>query len=105
MCRKRTTPRTSTKETPFILAYGTKAMLPVELMIGSLCTMHFQGKNNDEDLRQNLDLIEEKHERSNVRRATYKSTVEVYYNQRVKEKSFKVGDYVLRKNEESYTQP
>lgn len=71
-----TTPRTSTKETPFRLAYGTKAMLPTELMIGSPRTMHFQGKNNDEDLRKNLDLIEEKRERSNIQKEAYKSAGE-----------------------------
>lgn len=62
----RMTPRTSMKEPPFILTYDTKVMLSLELMIGSPCTLHFQGKNNDEELRQNLDLIEEKHDRSNI---------------------------------------
>lgn len=41
------------KETPFNLAYGTEAMLPTKLMFLSARTMHFQEKNNDEDLIQN----------------------------------------------------
>lgn len=67
--------------------------------------MHFQVKNNDEDLRHNLYVIEEKHDQSNVRQAAYKSAVEGYYNQRVKEKASSIGDYVLRKNEKSHAQP
>lgn len=93
------------KEIPFCLAYDREAMMPTKLMIGSPRTMHFLGKNNDEGQMQNLELIEEKRERSNVWEMTYKSAVEGYYNQRVKEKVFKVGDYILRKNESSHAQP
>lgn len=96
------TPRTSTKETPFSITYDTKAMFPVELTIGSFRTTYFEEENNDKDSRANLDLIEEKHERSNIRQAAYKNVVEKYYNQRVKDKAFKVGDYVLRQNEVSH---
>lgn len=52
-----------------------------------------------------MDLIEERHEQSNIRQAAYKHVVEKYYKQRVKEKAFGVGDYVLRQNEASRAQP
>lgn len=92
----RTTPRVHMKETPFSQTYDTEAMLPMELTIGSLRTTYFKEADNDKDLRANLDLIEEKCERSNIRQATYKNVIERYYNQRVNEKAFKVGNYVLR---------
>ncbi|CAL8991543.1 unnamed protein product [Prunus brigantina] len=54
--------RRSTGETPFSLAFGTEAVVPVEL-----------------------------------RNATYKQRTARYYDSRVKHRSFKVGDWVLRK--------
>ena len=57
---ERTTPRTSTNEAPFSLAYGTEEVLPTKLMIGLIRTTHFQSQENDKDLRQNLDLLEER---------------------------------------------
>lgn len=40
-----------------------------------------------------------------MRQAAYKRVTKRYYNQMVKEKSFKVGEYVLRRNEASRAQP
>lgn len=67
-------------------------------------TTHFEEWNNNKDLRVNLDLIEERREQSNIRQTTYKHDVEKYYNQRVKEKAFRVGEYVLRQNKASRSQ-
>lgn len=100
----RTIPRVSMKEPPFSLTYGTKAMFPVELTIGSLQTTYFEEGNDKKDLRANLDLIEERREQSNILQDAYKHAVERYYNQRVKEKAFRVGDYILRRNEASRAQ-
>ena len=101
----RTTPRTSTHETPFSLTYGTEAMLPMEMMVGMLRSTNTDEGSNDQDLRLNLDILEEKREKSKIRQAAYKRVTERYYNQRVKERAFSVGEYVLRKNESSRAQP
>lgn len=93
------------KKTPFSLTFSTEAMLPVPLTVGSFRTTHFEEEIDDKDLRANMDLIKEKRKRSNIRQAAYKNIVERYYNQRVKEKAFKVCDYVLRRNKESHAQP
>lgn len=79
-------------------------MLPVKLTISLPRTIHFQEKNNNEDLIENLDIIKERLEWSNICQAVYKNVVERNYNHRVKEKAFKVGNYVLRKNEASHSQ-
>lgn len=100
-----TTPWTSTRETMFNLAYEAKEMLPVEITMSSIWTEYFEGKENDENLRENLDLLEEWQEHSSMSQAAYKKIVERYYNQRVKNKVFWVGDYVLRKNGVSHAQP
>lgn len=71
----RTTPRTSSKETPFSLTYDTEAMLLVELAIGLPRMTYFETTSNDKDLRLSLDLIEETHEQSNILQVTSKRVV------------------------------
>ena len=55
----RTTVRTPTGETPFELAYGSKAIIPAEMHMANHRVMKFQYKDNEEQLRLNLDLINE----------------------------------------------
>jgi len=51
----------------------------------------------DEARRNDLDLIKEIREDARVRRAYYKRKMAQYHNSRVKEKSFKVGDFILHR--------
>ncbi|GJZ98426.1 reverse transcriptase domain-containing protein [Tanacetum coccineum] len=60
-----------------------------------------EGEGNEEEMRLNLDLITERREATAVREARYKMKMEQYYNKRVRPVSFKVGEYVYRKNEAS----
>ncbi|GJR45966.1 reverse transcriptase domain-containing protein [Tanacetum coccineum] len=55
----RTTPKTSNGETPFSLAYGTEAVIPVEIGIPTRRTIQRSNKENMEALRLNLNLLEE----------------------------------------------
>ena len=59
----RTTPRWSTGETPFIMTYGAKTMIPLEANFPTLRTNSFTRSGNDELLGESLDLIEEERER------------------------------------------
>ncbi|CAK9165889.1 unnamed protein product [Ilex paraguariensis] len=68
----RTTPRTPTGETPFSLAFGTEAVIPVEIGVHSLRVQHHDPITNEEGLRSNLDLVEEAREMAIVRNAEYK---------------------------------
>nr|GEY02110.1 reverse transcriptase domain-containing protein [Tanacetum cinerariifolium] len=60
-----------------------------------------EGDDNEEEMKLNLDLLTEKREAAAIRKAKYKTKVEQYYNKKVRPMSFKVGDYVYRKNEAS----
>ena len=53
------TVRTPTRETPFKLAYGSKAIILVEVHMANHSMMKYQDKENEEQLRLNLDLIDE----------------------------------------------
>ncbi|XP_071927641.1 uncharacterized protein [Coffea arabica] len=94
----RTTPRTATQETPFILTYGVEAVIPAEVGVPSGRVQHFVAQDNDEEMRLNLDLVEHRREEAAIRMAKYKGQVARYYNARVRRISFKPGDLVLRKN-------
>ena len=59
----RTTPRRSTGETPFIMTYRAKTMIPLEANFPTLRTNSFTPSGNDELLGESLDLIEEERER------------------------------------------
>ncbi|KAG8645588.1 hypothetical protein MANES_10G076111v8 [Manihot esculenta] len=92
----RTTPRAPTKETPFALAYGTEAVVPVELQIPTHRVQFVSENTNEDKLRSNLDALEEVREEAQVRTAAYQQRAARYYNQKVRERSLKVGDLTLR---------
>ena len=51
--------RTPTKETPFKLAYESEAVIPAEVHMANHRVLMYQEKDNTEQLRLNLDLIDE----------------------------------------------
>ena len=54
-------------------------------------------EHNDEALRLNLDLLDEKREQVLKRMEDYQRKTARYYNQKVKPISYKPGDLVLKK--------
>ena len=67
----RTTPRKSTGETPFSMTYGAKAVILLETGFPMMRTNSFNPSENNEHLKKNLDLIEEKRENAMVQLAYY----------------------------------
>ena len=55
----RTTHRTSTGETPYRLAFGSEAVLPIELELPNIRTRDLDHVANQISLRANLDIMEE----------------------------------------------
>ncbi|GKB11051.1 reverse transcriptase domain-containing protein [Tanacetum coccineum] len=94
-----TTRKTSKGETPFSQAYGTEAVIPTEIGIPTRRTIRGFDEENEEALKLNLNLLEERREIATIREERRKQQVEKYYNQRVHHKQFKVGKFFLRKNE------
>uniref|UniRef100_A0A2N9I3H5 Uncharacterized protein n=1 Tax=Fagus sylvatica TaxID=28930 RepID=A0A2N9I3H5_FAGSY len=64
----RTTARKSTGETPFALAYGVKAVIPLEVDIPTTQTTDFTVETNEDNLRKDLDLLEERRDLATIRR-------------------------------------
>ena len=63
----------------------------------SFKTINFSKKNNEVELKPNLNLLAVRRKRAEVHQATYKHQVTKYYNKRIKRMSFLLGDLVLRK--------
>ena len=93
----RTTPRKSTRETPFSLTYGAEAVIPLEIGFPTTRTSSFNPKDNDEQLTRNLDLIEEKREDTIVQLAYYQQKLKQGYDANVKLRPLTLGGLVLRK--------
>ena len=79
------------------MVYGTKSVILVEIGMLSFRTSYFDKKNNEIELRLNLDLLDKKRERVAVRQAAYKQQVAKYCNQRIKHRFFLPSDLVLRR--------
>ena len=56
----RTTPRKSIGETPFSMTYGAESVIPLESGFPNMRSSAFTSDGNDELLKRNLDLIEER---------------------------------------------
>ena len=93
----RTTQKSATRETPFALAFGTEAVASVEVGIKSPKVELASEEHNDEALRLNLELLDEKREQVQRRTEEYQRKTARYYNQRVKPRSYMPGDLVLKK--------
>ncbi|GKV17775.1 hypothetical protein SLEP1_g28236 [Rubroshorea leprosula] len=93
----RTTPSSATGETPFSLAYGAEAIIPVEVGLPSDRLDRHDDQNNEQLLRENLDLVEEIREMSRISNMAHQSRVAKFYNKRVRARQFQVDDLVLRK--------
>ena len=91
------TVRTPTGETPFKLAYGSEAVIPAEVHMVNHRVMTYQDKDNEEQLRLNLDLIDEVRTDAEHKTARYKNLMARQYDAMVKSRRFNIGDLVLKK--------
>ena len=93
----RTTVRTPTFETPFKLAYGSEAVIPADVHLANHRVTMYQDKDNEEQLRLNLDLIDEVRTNADERTARYKNLMARQHDAMVKPRRFNIGDLVLKK--------
>nr|XP_033516443.1 uncharacterized protein LOC117280807 [Nicotiana tomentosiformis] len=92
----RTITKIATRETPFSLMYGSKALIPVEIGEPSTRFTLTTKESNDEELRINLDLLEQRREAALIRIAAQNQIIERYYNRKAHLRYFKIGDFVLK---------
>ncbi|XP_050280556.1 uncharacterized protein LOC126721549 [Quercus robur] len=95
--RSLTTARTPTGETPFKLTYGSEAVIPVEVHMTSHRVRKYQTEENEEQLRLNLNLMDEVRMDAEQRTARYKNLMARQYDAMVKPRHFNIGDLVLKR--------
>ncbi|XP_033517180.2 uncharacterized protein [Nicotiana tomentosiformis] len=77
--------------------YGTEALIQMEIAKPSTRYIHTSKATNDEELRVNLDLTEERRESTLIRMASQKHMIERHYNRKANLRYFKIGGFVLKK--------
>ncbi|CAJ2673122.1 unnamed protein product [Trifolium pratense] len=98
----RTTPHSTTGETPFRMVYGTEAVIPVEIGEPSRRTEQpLDEEQNDEALREELDLVEEIRTGASLKEATLKQKIAARHDTKVIKREFEVDSLVLRRNADS----
>ncbi|XP_071695212.1 uncharacterized protein [Rutidosis leptorrhynchoides] len=90
----RTTLKGTTNETPFSLVYGSEAVIPVKIIMPTMRITSFDESSNSEELRENLNFVEEHREMAAIKEAINKQRNASYYNKRVQPLSFQLDDLV-----------
>ncbi|XP_075654923.1 uncharacterized protein LOC142625103 [Castanea sativa] len=93
----RTTPRRSTGETPFSMAYGMEAIIPLESGFPTQRSDQYDDANNRDRMFDCLNTIEERREVASVKTGSYRQKLKQTYDKRVRSRPLVPGDLVLRK--------
>ena len=96
---------TPTGETPFKLAFGTEAVIPVEVGMLSLRQTYYDDHSNDKGLKLAMDCLLEVKDDVAQRMAMYHQRMTKYHNQRVKLRRFNSRDMILRKISQATKDP
>ncbi|XP_026459181.1 uncharacterized protein LOC113359820 [Papaver somniferum] len=101
----RTTPKRSTGFSPFTLAYGTEAVIPTEVHLKTTKTRVVKSGKNDSILALDKEFLEEQRETTLQQLVRYQQEIKLSYDRKVKEQSFKPGEYVLKKTRAATMEP
>ena len=83
---------------PIFLNLWAAAVIPAEIGVPLGRVQNVIPKDNEDEMRLNLDLLEQRREEAAIRMAKYKGQVARHYNVRVRSLFFIPEDLVLRKN-------
>jgi len=78
------------------MVYGTEAVLPSDVTFGSPRVENFDQSSADITRGLEINCMEERRLISCLRTAKYLETIRRYHNRNVKDRSFVVGDLVLK---------
>jgi len=92
----RTQPSRNTGVSPYFMIYGAEAVLPSDVAFGSPRVEHYDQSSADHARELEINCTEERRLASCLRTAKYLEAMRRYYNKHVKDRSFMVGDLVLK---------
>ena len=79
------------------LAYGSEAVISVEVRLTSYRVGNYDESRNDEAMHLQLDLVDKVRAIFEQGLARYQNLMAKHYNSKVRHRDFQVGDLVLRK--------
>jgi hypothetical protein len=92
-----TQPSKPTGQSPYFLVYGSEAILPADFMWNSPAVEHYDEGVSEDSRRVDIDSLEEARCAALVQSARYLEGIRRYHYRNVKERSFNVGDLILRR--------
>jgi hypothetical protein len=87
-----------TRDTPFSLVYGAKAVLPPKIYLESARVAHFNPEDQDEGREFDANLLKERCNTTLSNVCKYQVALKRYYNKSVVQRGLNVGDLVLKKD-------
>ena len=93
----RTIHKTATGHTPFSLAYGSEAMIPVEIEVPSHRRIHLNQAENEKLQLEALDFLKERREEAELRIAAHQQRIARHFNSKVRQRIFDIGVLVLKR--------
>jgi hypothetical protein len=97
-----TKPNRSTGLTPFFLVYGAEVILPSNVQYDSPRVEAYEEEDAEASRQLSMDLLEEERDLAAQRSAIYQQNFCRYHSRRVRKRSFKEGDLVLRDTSPTY---
>jgi hypothetical protein len=85
------------RQSPYFLVYGSEAILPAYVIWNSPVVEHYDEGVFEDSRRVDIDGLEEARCAALVQSARYLEGIRCYHDRNVKERSFNVGDLVLRR--------
>jgi hypothetical protein len=82
---------------PYFLVYGSEAILPADVIWNSPAVEHYDEGVSEDSRRVDIDSLEEARCAALIQSARYMEGIRRYHDRNVKERSFNVGDLVLRR--------
>ena len=92
----RTQPSCNTGVSPYFMVYGAEAVLPADVAFQSPRIENYDEECSFEARELEVNCAEEQRLDSCVLTAKYLDVLRCYYNKNVKERSFVVGDLILK---------
>jgi hypothetical protein len=92
-----TQPSKPTGQSPYFLVYGSEAILPADVMWDSPAIEQYDKGISEDSRGVDIDGLEEARYAALVQSARYLEGIRRYHDRNVKERSFNVGDLVLRR--------
>jgi hypothetical protein len=93
----RTQPTKPTGQSPYFLVYGSKAVLRSDVMWESPAVEQYDEGISEDSRQVDIDGLKEARRAALIQSARYLEGIRRYHDRNVKERSFNIGDLVLRR--------